>query len=230
MRALIIGTILFLSACNGSTTTNVPYSDPALVAKVDSLTKALAAATHESAQKFSKLQLVGQAHGIASAERTMAIGQAAVVSPNFGPCTDMGVLIGRSGGSNAMTGNIQSFQTCVGYEYSVDSNTGDIAPLQSMEWDGPNCTGNVYATFTDLPLQTIASGAVFTVQTTGAVMMVVPGTQVVHPVIVSAEGGGACQNLSSTGTDIVYPVQANDTSVTGVPNSEIPVPYTIGAP
>lgn len=233
MKFTIFGLMLFLAACNGTTVQQVPYSDPALVAKVAALTQALAAATHEQAMQaksLSSLQLIGKAHGTASAERVLAIGRAAVTPPNFGPCANMGVLIGRSGGSNAMTGNVQSFQTCSGYEYSVDSNTGTIEPLQSMEWDGPNCTGNVYAPFADLPLQTIATGAVFAVQTTGAIVMVVPGTQVVHPVIVSVEGGGVCQSLSSSGTDVVYEVKANDPSITGVPNSAIPVPYTIGAP
>lgn len=221
MRSLIICFVILLAGCNQGTN-NVPYSDPALVAKVDALTKALADATHEQAQQaksLSSLQLIGKVHGMVNAAGTPI--------PNFGPCTNMGVLIGRTGGFDAMMGNIESFQTCTGYNYSVDSNTGSIQPIKSIEWDGVNCTGNSYGL---VPAQLATNGAVFVIASTGAVVMVPAGAQIVHPIISSDEDDeGNCQNLSSPGPTAEYLTQVNDTQVTGVPSS-IPVPYTISSP
>lgn len=237
MRTLILGVFLFLAACNGSDTTQVvqkvPYSDPALVAKVDALTKALASATAaqaQQAQALGKLQLIGKVHGTASAERVLAIGRAAAVAANFGPCTDMGVLIGRSGGATPMSGNVQSFQTCQGYEYSVDSNTGTILPLIAIEWSDANCTGTPYSSVGQIPAQLASNGAVFELVSAGKPMMIVAGTSSISALVSSEEDNfGICSNITSPGNDTVYPIQDNSVSITGVPSS-ISVPYSIAAP
>lgn len=92
MRAFIIGMILFLSACNGDTTTvqKVPYTDPAVTAKLNALTEALAAATHNQAEQFKKVQLEGPIGISHSSRDTFAISNGI----DFGPCTDAGIKIG----------------------------------------------------------------------------------------------------------------------------------------
>src|SRR5690348_9793951 len=122
MRALIIGMILFLSACNGSDkTVQVPYSDPAFVAKVDSLTKALAAATHEDAaqaEKLSSIQLFATVNEPVSADHV-------VEAIDFGPCSGPGVKTGATE-KNGLDEQTQVFKqtpstTCPGAyaEYDV---------------------------------------------------------------------------------------------------------------
>lgn len=244
MRIIIVSLVLFLSACNDSGTTEVvkkvPYSDPALVAKVDALTKALAAATAVEAQQalsISKLQIIGKAHGIATAERTLAIGQAAAASPDFGPCTDMGVLVGRGVNVvNPLAATIESFQTCTGYSYTVSVLDGKIQPPFYVAWLEPNCQGDPVIE-TDIPgngfnPQMYATGVVFSNPIDGTVHYIPANSSPVSVQIQSAmnngPGGGSCGVDVETRMVIVAP--SNDPSVTGVPSEQISGTITLSSP
>lgn len=241
MKFTIFGLMLFLAACNGSTEVvqKVPYSDPALVAKIAALTQALAAATHVQAQQvesISKLQLIGKVHGVASAERMMAIGQAALISPNFGPCTDMGVLVGFTNGqgrpADALTATGQDFKQCTGYQYAVDIQTGTLASAERVFWDGPNCTGNMIvwqSAGSGYNTAALQGGVVFLSPVDGTPLMVKSG-QTPKPIMIQSawisENPG-CQ--SDVETQLMYQVSANDTSVSGIPDNGVGS-YQLGAP
>lgn len=240
--------ILFaLTACNGSSNSSAPDSNVAtpdpdvatLKTQVRNLTLALAATTHEDAQRFAKLQLVGQAHGVASDERVMAIGQAAAVSPNFGPCTDMGTLIGRGGKDSniPLASALESFQTCTGYAYTVSALDGTIQGPPYAAWDQPNCQGNLLI-ITDIPgdgfnPQVVNNGVVFTDPTSGQVLMITAGTAPQSFQIQSAmnlgPGGGVCGSPDIE-TRMVVTTKPNDVSITGVQSEPIPLPISITAP
>ena len=226
MKFTIFGLLLFLAACNGSTEVvqKVPYSDPALVAKIAALTQALAAATHEDAQRFDKLQLVGRAHGVASAERTLAIGQAAVVPPNFGPCTDMGVLEGETTdqGNGTLGATYQAFKNCMGIhaEYAVD--TGDLKIANRVYFTSSDCSG--------LPVvwqaggqgynsQILNDGVVFISPVDGKDYLVPPlqSPQITQVGSVYVVVQGVCE----TDGDLqpMWTTVPNDTSKSGVPTS-----------
>lgn len=244
MKFTIFGLLLFLAACNGSTEVvqKVPYSDPALVAKIAALTQALAAATHEQAMQaksLSSLQLIGKVHVTASAERVMAIGRAAETPPNFGPCTDMGVLIGRGGPDSSipLASALESFQTCTGYSYTISTLTGTIQGPPYAAWDGLNCTGNLFI-ITDVPgdgfnPQVVNNGVVFTSPVDGLVYMIpagsVPQLTQIQSAMNLAPGGGSC---GSPDVEMRMTVQAilNDVSITGVQSTSFPLPITITAP
>src|SRR5690348_2278540 len=144
MRTFIIGLMVFLAACNQGTT-QVPYSDPTLVAKVDSLTQALADATHveaQQAQKISELRIVGHTF---TAEKLGRYGIATDALPISQTCSDMGVLIGfvNSNGqpANALSAIGQVFEQCNGYLYSTLISDGSIFPAPRIFFDGPCVNG-----------------------------------------------------------------------------------------
>lgn len=208
--------LVLLAGCNQGTT-QVPYSDPALVAKVDALTKALAAATHDSTQKFASLTIIGKS-GLVSMD-------AGGLVFNFGPCPDMGVLVGRGTQINNPTGdplsaNIEAFHQCTGYDYNTVLGSGTIGTAPRLFWDGPNCTGNMLeweAGGQGFNSQTLQDGVVFLSPVDGTPLMVKSGqtAQMIMMQSVWVLSNPGCQ--SDIEPQLMYFVTPNDVNVTGVP-------------
>jgi len=223
--------VLFLAACNGSTTNNVPYTDPAVTAKLDALTQALAAATHAQAEEtasLNKLTLIGKAHGVTDSIRMQGEFRTDAVSNgvSFGPCADMGVLVGfTSGGNNAadpLTASYQAFKQCTGYYYETQVETGALSVGARIFWDGPNCTGNEYeweAGGAGYNTQTLQNGVVFLSPVDNSPLMVAAG-QIPKPVMIQSvwvASNPGCQVDQET--QLLYSVEPNNISITGVPVS-----------
>lgn len=238
LKYLLFLTLFALVACNGSTTQQVPYSDPTLVAKVDALTLALAAATHEDAQKFSSLKIIGQAHGVASAERTMAIGQA--VSPNFGPCTDMGTLIGfvatdSAAASDPLSATYEAFKTCMGYTYEAQVGPGTIRSAPRIFFGTPNCdpNGPMYeweAAGAAYNTQTLQGGVVFLSPVDDSTQLMVAAGQTPQSVqfqTVMLDADHVCQ--PDMETQLVYSVSAYQLQTTGVASKSVGS-FTLASP
>jgi len=115
------------------------------------------------------------------------------------------------------------------YEYSYSNNDGSIAPLPGMEWDGANCTGNVFATQT-ITAQLAQNGYVFSMPGQSSNFAVAAGSssQQIQVLSQSDSSGNCIDNSGSPFTDHVYAIVANDPQVTGVPNSAVPVKITNG--
>jgi hypothetical protein len=228
MRNLILGFVVFLAACNGSTT-NVPYTDPQVTAKLDSLTEALAAATHiqaEQAASLNKLTLIGKVHGVSNELKMQGeFRTEAQATVSFGPCSDMGVLVGFTNPNNnsaadPLTATYQAFKQCTGYYYEAQVGTGNVAIASRIFWDGPNCTGNMYeweAGGAGYNTQTLENGVVFISPVDGSELAVTAG-QTGQPIMIQSAWVAAnpsCQ--SDIETQLLYSVTPNVTSVTGVP-------------
>lgn len=224
MRSLIIGFVILLAGCNQGTN-NVPYSDPALVAKVDNLTKALAAATHETAQiarSTKRLNLVGTVNGVATAERVLAIGQAAVITPNFGPCTDLGIMEGQEfiSGNGPLGALYQAFHNCTGNHTEYNPDTGIMKTANRVYFTSPDCSGTEYqwqAGGAGYDSQTLNDGLVYVSPFSGKDMWVQPGQtiQMVQAGSVYIVANGAC----STDADFqpMWVASNNDVTKTGFP-------------
>lgn len=238
MRSLIIGLVVFLTACNGSTTEvqKVPYTDPQVTAKIDALTQALADATHAQAQEavsLRKLTLIGKVHGVSTESirmqgefRTEAVSTAS----NFGPCTDMGVLVGftntgNNTGAGALSASYQAFKTCSGYLYETSVQNGDIKQASRIFWDGPNCTGNQLeweSGGAGYNTQSLVNGVVFISPVDGTTQLMVRSNQTPQPILIQSawvSSNPGCQ--SDIETQLMYQVTPNDVNVTGVPNKTV---------
>lgn len=232
MRAFIIGTILFLSACNSDTTTvqKVPYTDPAVTAKLNALTEALAAATHEDAQRFALLQVVGKVNGLRNA--------AGVSVADFGPCANMGTFQGRGGSdsSNPLASNFEIYLTCTGYTTSYNEATGLHDYPKYAAWSEPNCQGTMYI-ITDVPQDTMSLAAL----ENGLVMLdplnnvVVTTQQGSSPESVQIQSSSnlqasvACGGPSDIETRMVISTVPY-TNQTGAAESLVPGSWTIASP
>jgi hypothetical protein len=241
MRIVLLGILALLAGCNGGSN-GISQSD---------FTAALAAATHADAVKIeslkasvtsqqsaiSKLQLIGNAHGVATAARTLAIGANAALAEavNFGPCTDMGVLLGRgvsTFSSDSLAAVSESFQTCTGYAYSVVIGTNTIAPAPRIFFDGANCTGNMLewpSAGGAYNSQALNQGVVFINPVDGQTVLMVTAGQTPKPIFfqsVWVSSNPGCQIDQET--QLMYQVVPNDTSVTGV--STIPSNFQLTAP
>lgn len=252
MRSIILGVMFLLAGCNGSTApadndsayatkAELPPNEATAIAAMRAEIADAQATVSELKASVSKLQLIGQVHGTpAKAARTAGLGNNNFLpnSVNFGPCTDMGVLIGRGGRDSniPLASALESFQTCTGYSYTVSTLDGTIQGPPFAGWDGPNCTGNLLI-ITDIPgngfnPQVINNGVVFTGPVDNVVYMVAAGS---IPTLMSIQssmnlgpGGGVCD----TDIESRLAVQSvpNDVSITGVQSAPIPLPITIAAP
>lgn len=220
MRALVIGMILFLSACNQGTT-QVPYSDPALVAKVDSLTKALSAATHEQAlmsAKFNSIQLIGPSGQSGVLTRS-------VNAVDFGPCPDAGIKSGSTG--NGLDEVTQIFKqspttTCPGVYAEYDVATGNLHVAQRLFYTSSNCTGQAYvwdAGGNGIDSQKTSAGVAFMSPSTEGEMWVAPGTLPAPTSIQSAFSTGTGGCISDVETQTMWAAVPTDTATSGVPLS-----------
>lgn len=237
MRMLIIGFVAFLCACNGSgnSTPGVTQADiQAAIAPLQAKVNALQASNDALKAGQAKLTLIGKLHGVS----TDAIGRMvdAVGNPvSFGPCADMGVLLGRGDNpfsQDPLSAIYESFQQCTGYEYSVTVATKTVAVGPRLFWDGPNCTGKMYewnsggGSYND---QALDGGVVFLSPLDNSSLMVASG-QIPSPVLMQSvwvTSNPGCQ--SDVETQNLYKVTQNDPSVTGVPMMSIGQ-FQLGAP
>lgn len=233
---LILATaVISVAACNSSSSSSAP--DPevaALKTQVQDLSQALAAATHEDAQKLSEFKLIGIPEGTTDVAGRILNAVGNVVS--FGPCADMGVMIGFENSSNqpanALNAVSEDFKQCTGYIYGANVSDGTVTTGQRIFWDGPNCTGNLLeweAAGGGYSTTALQGGVVFTSPVDNLVYMVRAG-QTPQPVLIQSAwvlSNPGCQ--SDVETQLMYTVEPNDISVTGVPSNGVGK-FHLGAP
>lgn len=233
MRSLIIGLVVFLAACNSSssglTQVQLDAAVQKAVAPLQSQIDTLQASNKTLTAGQAKLTLIGKVHGVSSDSLRLQ-GEPTVNAANatsFGPCNDMGVLLGRGNNVNSqdpLSAPLESFQQCTNYEYSVVVATNTVAVGPRLFWDGPNCTGNMYewnsggGSYND---QTLEGGVVFLSPLDNSSLMV-KGGQTPKPILMQSvwvTSNPGCQ--SDIETQNLYEVIPNDISVTGVPSLSI---------
>jgi|SRR5579872_923655 len=238
---------LFLSACGGgsdndsafATTAQLPPNEATTIAAM----KAQIATLQGQVSRFNELTLIGKPTATASAQgispdtfRTMGemTQQAAAVS--FGPCANMGVLIGFENGTgqpaNANTAVAQDFRQCNGYQYGANIVDGTLTTSERLFYSGPGCTGTLLlwesgnAAYNTTALK---NGVVFASPVDGTILMVQAGqtaTPTQYQSVWVRENPG-CQ--TDVETQPVYLVTPNDVNVSGVPSGGVG-PYQLGAP
>lgn len=151
-------------------------------------------------------------------------------------CTGLGTLTGRPSDSDPIASNLISGISCAGYYFtlsgaatSADTSSVQPVPSQIPVWfDAPNCSGNAYVTVgagvQSVSAGALANGAVFTVN--GTAYMLSPGAAPAQPALLSQYVNGSC-NAVNVAQLVVYPLAANDPTVSGVPNGSIQGPVTI---
>jgi len=226
MRILIISLFGFLAACNGTTIQQVPSNVPNESTQV----AALQAQVIALQKQIDSLQIIGKVSGKSEdTDNTRAL------TTNFGPCSNMGVLVGFTNGTNSadpLTSDFQAFKQCTGYQYEVGVGTGIIATAERIFWDGPNCTGNILewqAGGVGYNTQTLQGGVVFLSPVDNSELMVQAG-QNPQPIMIQSvwvNSNPGCQ--ADVETQMMYQVSPNDTSISGVPNS-VSASYQLGAP
>jgi len=232
MRSLIIGLVVFLAACNGSSNSVAGITQAQLDAAVKPLqtqVDSLQSQNKNLQDSLAKLTLIGKVHGVSSDIRMQGeFRPEGVSAPNFGPCADMGVLVGFSNpGSNntadPLTATYQAFKQCTGYYYEAQVGTGNISVASRIFWDGPNCTGNMYeweAGGAGYNTQILQGGIVFLSPVDGITELAVMAGQTSQPIMIQSAwvaSNPGCQ--SDIETQLLYTVTSNKTAITGVPNS-----------
>ena len=248
----IAATLMLLAGCGGGSNSTSTPGDTDQVTTAD-VVAAIAEATHAQAQqiaavraqqttdetKLSKVTNFGHAPGVTTevahsdSVRTLAMQGELVAVPqitNFGPCTDMGQLIGTSfDGITALGATIENYKQCpinsAQYVYSVIVQTGAVAgPINGFIWyDQPNCEVGggrrlIFENDGSYNRQVLQSGVVFIDPSDGAsVLMVAAGQTPSTMTSKSIATGVSCTN--ATETHLGYLVTANDVNVTGVPES-----------
>lgn len=236
MKTYLLALVVFLAGCNQGTN-NVPYSDPALVAKVDALTKALAAETHARAEAIARLQLIGKVRG--------QINAAGLAIADFGPCTDMGIYSGQGGSdsANPLASQFEIYKQtasngCPGSTTSYNETTGLHDRLIYAAWDQPNCQGTMYVE-TDIPQNSMSLTAL-----EGILVMMSPdpndnsvyasqagsSPNLIH--IQSAMNGSIGGRVCASDVEdrMGIAMIKNDFHVTGVPDSLVPGSWTKVSP
>ena len=182
--------------------------------------------------QLSKITLLGHQPGtaIAAIKRTNAawIGSRNITQTiSYGPCSDMGVLIGP-GQIDSLTATTENFRQCTCYEYGAVVESGAIAKPLELWFDGANCTGNMFEAENDggYNRQALQDGVVFISPIDGVTeLMVAASQQGVITTLLSNFSYGGC-NSGSTEIQIAYRVSPNDLSITGVP-SAVPANYIL---
>lgn len=182
--------------------------------------------------QLSKITLLGHQPGtaIAAIKRGNAawIGSSGITQTiSYGPCTDMGVLIG-TGQIDSLAATTENFRQCTGYEYAAVVETGAIAKPFELWFDGANCTGNMFEAENDggYNRQALQDGVVFVSPIDGVTeLMVAANQQGTTTTLLSNFSYGAC-NSGATEIQVAYPVSPNDLSITGVP-SAVPANYIL---
>ncbi len=171
---------------------------------------------------INKIALVGHVPGTDAAleKHTSMLRQhplGVTESISFGPCVDMGVLVGAE--PDSMTATTENFRQCTGYEYGVIVETGAIAKAVILWFDGPNCSGNMFEAENDgsYNRQALQEGVVFVSPIDGTTeLMVTAGQQGESTVLQSNFSDGSC-NSPATETQLAYHVTANELALTGIP-------------
>ncbi len=240
MRSLIIGLVVFLAACGGGGTTIAGITQAQLDAAVKPLqaqVDSLQTQNKSLQDSLAKLTLIGKVHGVSSELRMQGeFRTEAVAAPSFGPCADMGVLVGFTAqGSNTadpLTASNEAFKQCTGYSYESVVGTGALAPTQRLYFDGPNCTGNMYvwpASGAGYNAQILQDGVVFSSPIDGSGMMVKAGQ------VASMIQAASVYIILNAGCSIdgdlqpMWNVTANDISITGVSSNAVGA-YQLAAP
>ncbi|MDE2101216.1 MAG: hypothetical protein KGL39_28480 [Patescibacteria group bacterium] len=171
------------------------------------------------------------------------------------PCTGIGTLTGRPSTSDPMSSGLYSGISCTGYYFDISGAiAGGVANLQPLPYaqyivayDGANCTGDAYLvprSDTVDTLQILAqSGMVFlfdpnTVTPSPTVAAnywyLKAGTTAVPFTEASLSYGALAQPCTDASVTVSgfsftsgFPIQANDSAVTGIPSAPIPGPVLI---
>lgn len=139
---------------------------------------------------------------------------------SYGPCTDMGVLIG-TGQLDSLSTTTENFRQCTGYEYGAVVETGVITKPFELWFDGANCTGNMYEAGNDggYNRQVLQDGVVFMSPIDGVTeLMVAAGQQGTTTTLLSNFSSGSC-NSGTIEIQTAYPVTPNELNITGVPSA-----------
>lgn len=237
MKFTIFGFLLFLAACNGGGSSSAAPGDATAIAALRAEVVSLQADNAALKTGQAKLKIVGHVHGIAAQTQGIGGGNFLPDAVNFGPCPDMGVLIGFVSANNAsiadpLYAKYQAFKQCTGFSYETDVTTGTLAPASRLYWDGPNCTGGMWewnASGSSYNDQSLSTGVVFlnpADMTTE--LMVEPGQtpQMVQAASVYIVSNGDCE--ADSDLQPMYKVTVNDTQITGVPGSV--GSYNLGSP
>lgn len=248
MRTMIVLMFLaLLAGCNGSsdddtafaTTAQLPPNEATAVAAM----RAQIATLQGQVSRFNELTLIGKPSSVVSSQgispddfRTMGeLVQTAAVA--FGPCTNMGVLIGFENSfgapANGLTAAVQDFRQCTGYQYGARISDGSITTSERIFWDGPNCTGNLLeweAGGAGYNTTTLKNGVVFTNPADGVTVEMVKAGQIAQPIQIQSvwvrENPG-CQ--SDVETQLMYQVTPNDVTVSAIPSGGVGA-FQLGAP
>lgn len=153
MRALIIGFVIFLAACNGSgnSTPSITHADIQTAIQQDTaqlqerVTKAEAAASKANAA-LAQIQLFVK---IDQSPVTNLAVRALQNAIDFGPCTNAGIKIGSTlkFGGSALDEQTQAFKqtptdTCPGAYAEYDVLTGNLHTASRVYFANADCTGN----------------------------------------------------------------------------------------
>lgn len=225
---LVFGTAMY--ACGGGKS----LADGTLLTQAQFNTLLASAAPFTAVQdgvtavkgSVSKLTLIGTVHGSARATDAVNVAEGAS-AVSFGPCADMGVLVGFTPGGNnnaadPLTATYQAFKQCTGYYYEATVGSGNIAIANRIFWDGPNCTGNMYeweAGGGGYNTQILQGGVVFLSPVDGTTELMVASGQTPQPILIQSvwvTSNPGCQ--ADIEVQLLYVVSSNKTSVTGVPN------------
>lgn len=230
MRIALLMILALLAGCNGSSD-----NDSALQQQISAIPNEATAIQAMRAQidslqsRLNNLQLIGKLKtnsNNTSPDAFRTMGEFSQAIPiNFGPCSNLGVLIGRgspSVGQDPLSSNFEAFQQCTGYEYTIDTSTDNVAVAPRIFWDGPNCTGNIYEWNSGggaYNNQVLENGVVFLSPVDGQEYMIKAGQtpQQIQFQSVWVSVNPGCQ--SDIETHLLYSASINDVSITGIPNN-----------
>lgn len=214
---------LFLAACNGSdndssfaTTANLPPNEATAVAALQDQIRTLQ-------DSVKKLQLIGHAHGVVSAERVLAIGtkNAMTEAVDFGPCTDMGVYEGATfqPGNGPLGAIYQAFKNCTGTHAEYNVETGDLKTANRTYYVSIDCTGTAYewqASGQGYDRQILNDGVAFISPADGTALWIKPNQT---PQIIAVQSVYILQNGDCEPDGDVQPMwvsSPNDTATNGI--------------
>lgn len=239
MRIAILFIAALLAGCNSSDDDSALQQQISAVPNEATAVQAMRAQISDlqfQISKFKELQLIGNplitktdsVRAMAMLREPIAAPSAGTTNGQFGPCSDMGVMIGftnQDGApAEAVSATGQDWKQCTGYYYSTNISGGTIGTAPRLFWDGPNCTGNMYeweSAGAGFNTQSLKAGIVFSSPLDGSVLMVTAG-QIPQPIFyqsVMTRQDPICQIDQET--QLVYKVEPNDVSISGVPSNGV---------
>ena len=239
MRIAFLILVAALSGCNSSDDDSSLQQQISAIPNEATAVQAMRAQISDLQGKISKineLTLIGKPTSIANSQgtspndfRTMGEITQAATPISFGPCSDMGVLIGFTNGNgqpaDALTAFGQAFRQCTGYQYETVVSTGAIALGERIFWDGPNCTGNLIeweAAGAAFNTSSLKNGVVFTNPFDGQTVLMIKAGQTPQQILIQSvwvrENPG-CQ--SDVEIQPMYQVTPNDVTVSGIPSNGV---------